>query len=446
MTSPGRPLHLAAARMRRAARRAEAKRLAAVLRTESVGGILILAAAVAALVVANTGLQHWYESLRDARIGPASLHLDLTVGQWTADGLLAIFFFLAGLELKHEFTVGELADPRRAAVPILAAIGGMTAPAVLYVLISPSDVLSGWAIPTATDIAFALGVLAVAGRYLPAVLRTFLLTLAVVDDLLAIIVIALFYTSDVHLGSLVGALIAIAAFALAIRARRLPRPVVIVVLVCSAVAAWFLMHASGVHATVAGVLLGLSVPILGRRVRRSARHDGADAPRVRRGPAPKVAHRLDSLVRPFSAGFVVPVFAFFAAGVTVGGLSGLREALVAPVTVAIMVGLVGGKIIGIMGTTLIAARLTGSPLMRTISRWDLLGVATVGGIGFTVSLLIGHLAFATNPIYTTEVQIGVLVGSVVAAVTALAILRARNRVYHAAQPRQDDANVADQRR
>src|SRR6185503_11228894 len=249
----------------------------------------LLIAAGVAVGWANSPWSRTYEAMSEFAIGPESLHLHLSVSAWAADGLLAIFFFVVGLELKREFAAGDLRDPRRAALPILAAIGGMLVPASIFVAINLAgghpENLVGWAVPTATDIAFALAVLAVLSTHLPTALRTFLLTLAVVDDLLAIIVIAVFYTDHVALGPLALAVIPGGLFALAVQ-RGVRRWWVLVPL---AVTTWALVHASGVHATVAGVLLGFAVPALGD-------HRAAEA----------FEHRL----RPISAGFAVPVFAF----------------------------------------------------------------------------------------------------------------------------------------
>ncbi|WP_310530008.1 Na+/H+ antiporter NhaA, partial [Nocardioides sp.] len=239
----------------------EDSRVADLLRQETVGGALLLVGTIIALVWANSPWAESYDALRDYRFGPEALHLDLTLGTWAADGLLAIFFFVVGLELKREFVAGDLKDPRRAALPILAAIGGMVVPALVFVAVNATSVdgaLRGWAIPTATDIAFALAVLAVISTHLPTALRTFLLTLAVVDDLFAVTIIAVFYTSDLHLLPLLAALVPIGLFTLAVQRRHRSWWLLLPL----AAAAWTLMHASGVHATVAGVLLGFAVPVL----------------------------------------------------------------------------------------------------------------------------------------------------------------------------------------
>ena len=241
----------------------EVKRLSGILRQETVGGAILLVAATAALVWANSPWSDSYHAISGHLIGPESLHLRLSIEGWAADGLLAIFFFVVGLELKREFVAGDLRDPARAVLPIVAALGGMVVPAAVYVATNMAmgspDTLSGWAVPTATDIAFALAVLAVLSTHLPSALRTFLLTLAVVDDLLAITVIAIFYTDHLEPGPLALALVPIALFALCVQRGVLHWWI----LVPLAVVAWALVHASGVHSTVAGVVLGFTVPVLG---------------------------------------------------------------------------------------------------------------------------------------------------------------------------------------
>ncbi|GAB7191047.1 Na+/H+ antiporter NhaA [Kineococcus sp. NUM-3379] len=394
----------------------EVQRISGVLRKETVGGALLLAATVLALAWANSPWSGGYAALRDTTVGPHALHLDLTLGQWAADGLLAIFFFVAGLELKREFVAGDLRDPRRALLPVAAAVGGMAVPALLYVAVNAGTgggALRGWAIPTATDIAFALAVLAVISTHLPAALRTFLLTLAVVDDLLAIVVIAVFYTQDLAVAPLLGALLPLAVFTVLVQ-RRIHTWWLLVPL---AFATWVLVHSSGVHATVAGVLLGFAVPVL-----RSAAAGGPDA-------GPGLAEHFEHLWRPVSAGVAVPVFAFFSAGVTVGGLSGLATSFQDRVALGIVAGLVVGKVVGILGATALVSRFTRAQLDESLSWWDVLGLSLLGGIGFTVSLLIGELAFGAGSERDEHVKVGVLAGSVLAALLAAVVLRARNRTY-----------------
>lgn len=388
----------------------ESQRFAEILRRETVGGMLLLATAGVALVWANTPWSAAYRTVSEFRIGPEALHLNLSLSAWAADGLLAIFFFIVGLELKREFVAGDLRDPRRAALPIAAAIGGMVVPAGLYIGINvfaghPENI-DGWAVPIATDIAFALAVLAVLSTHLPTALRTFLLTLAVVDDLLAITVIAIFYTDHLAPAPLALALIPIGLFALAVQ--RGVRPWWL--LLPLAVTAWALVHASGVHATVAGVVLGFTVPVLGRH-------------------GHPTAESFEHAIRPLSAGFAVPVFAFFAAGVTVGGWSGLGDSLLHPVTDGVIAGLVIGKPLGVFLTAFLLARFTHATLDDDLAWRDVLGVSLLAGIGFTVSLLIGELAFGHGTPAGDDVKIGVLVGSVLAGVLASVVLLSRNAAY-----------------
>jgi NhaA family Na+:H+ antiporter len=395
---------------------AETRRVADILRKETVGGALLLAAAALALVWANSPWGAAYEALRDTRVGPASLHLDLTLGTWAADGLLAVFFFVAGLELKREFVAGDLREPRRAALPIAAAVGGMAVPALFYVLLNlgrDDDALRGWAIPSATDIAFALAVLAVISTHLPAALRTFLLTLAVVDDLLAIVVIAIFYTDDFSVSALLLSFLPLALFGLLVQ-KRIRSWWLLLPL---AATTWVFMHESGVHATVAGVLLAFTVPVV--------RSEAAGGPAAGPGMAEHFEHR----IRPISAGVAVPVFAFFSAGVAVGGLSGLTDSITDSVAVGITVGLVLGKAIGITGATWLVSRFTRAELDQSLGWPDVLGLSLLGGIGFTVSLLITELAFGMGTETYDDGKVGILTGTLLAAVLATVILRLRNRRY-----------------
>ncbi|MGH4009345.1 MAG: Na+/H+ antiporter NhaA [Pseudonocardiaceae bacterium] len=390
----------------------EVSRIGDVLRTETVGGALLVAAAAIALLWANSPWGGVYFDLGAFRIGPAALHLDLTLAQWAADGLLAIFFFVAGLELKREFVAGDLRVLRRAALPITAAVGGMAVPAAFYVAINltaEDGDLSGWAIPTATDIAFALAVLAVIGTHLPAALRTFLLTLAVVDDLLAITIIAVFYTQSLNLAPLALALIPLGLFGILVQRRVRSWWL----LLPFAVAAWVLVHESGVHATVAGVLLGFLVPV----IRRSE------------GPGPGLAEHFEHRWRPLSAGVAVPIFAFFSAGVSIAGSGGLGATLRDSVALGVVGGLVAGKVVGVLGATYLVQRFTRAQLADGLGWWDVLGLALLAGIGFTVSLLIGELAFGADSDRNDHVKVGILVGSLLAALLATIVLRIRNTVY-----------------
>lgn len=403
----------------------EYTRVERIITAESTGGLILLIATLAALILANSPAAEAYIGLRDAHLGHdfGPIHLDLSIGHWAADGLLAVFFFLAGLELKQEFVVGDLRDPGKALVPVVAAAGGVAVPALIFAginVMGPPGALGGWAIPAATDIAFAVALLAVLAKNLPSALRTFLLTLAIVDDLIAILIIAVFYSEHLRLGFLALALIPIALFALlAYRAESLFKislSAAWFLLLPLAVITWVLFYNSGIHATIAGVVLAFMVPV------RSRSRYGSDY---------SLAETFEHRFRPLSSGFAVPVFAFFSAGVTVGGISGLLDAWQSTVALGVIVGLVLGKIIGIVGSTYLVTRLQHANLDPDIRWVDLLGVAAVAGIGFTVSLLVTELSFAVEDPMHDEAKIGVLTASVLAAVIGSLILVPRSRRYAA---------------
>ncbi|MGH3389314.1 MAG: Na+/H+ antiporter NhaA [Actinomadura sp.] len=382
------------------------RNLAEALRTETVGGLIMLAATMAALIWADTPWAGSYEALRNAHVGPAALHLDLSLLDWAADGLLAIFFFIAGLELREELTHGELRNRRDAALPIFAAVAGVAVPAAIYLLVSAGEpgALRGWAVPTATDIAFALAVLAVTFSACPTALRAFLLTLAVVDDLIAITIIAILYTDKLDLRSLLAAVALIALYgslqALDVRAPWIHIPIAVFV--------WYLVHGSGVHATVAGVTLGLLT-----------------SPREAAGGRRTNAEQADHMLRPISAGLCVPIFAFLAAGValTPSALTGLFTDRVA---LGVIAALVIGKFVGVLGGAWVATRLGFARLGEELNWRDLAGVATLAGVGFTVSLLIGDLAYAGAD-RSERVTTAVLGASLIASVSAAVIFRIRGR-------------------
>ncbi|NKX53117.1 Na+/H+ antiporter NhaA [Arthrobacter mobilis] len=402
----------------------EALRIGEILRKETVGGALLVAAALVALVWANSPAADSYFALRDLKVGYEPWHLDLSLGAWAADGLLAIFFFLVGLELKREFVAGDLRQPAKAMVPVAAAAGGVVVPALIYAAVNwgSAEALRGWAIPTATDIAFAVAVLAVIGSHLPSALRIFLLTLAVVDDLIAIAIIAVFYTSEIHVGPLLLTLIPVAVYAfLAQKYRRFfgVRPAAAwLILLPIGIVAWALLHASGIHATIAGVVLGFTIPVL-----RSKASGGPEA-------GPGLAEILEHRFRPVSAGFAVPVFAFFSAGVAIGGAEGLASLLTDTVALGILAGLVLGKPIGIVGTTWLMSKFTRAELDPSLKWIDLLGMSVLAGIGFTVSLLVAELSFGLGSEHNDHAKVAILAASLLAALLAAVILRARNRHYH----------------
>lgn len=398
------------------------------LRDETVGGVLLLAAAVVALILANSPASDWYFSLAattigpDIVLGPVHLDLNLSVATWAADGLLAVFFFIAGVELRHELQLGSLANPAKAAVPLAAAIGGMVLPAGLYFAANtalPQGEPGGWGIPMATDIAFALAVLAVVGRNLPVALRAFLLSLAVVDDLGAIIVIAVFYSEKFNPMDFAVSLALLAVYGV-LQWRRVRGWPIFVGL---AVLAWAFMHESGVHATIAGVAAGMLT-----RVKAE--------PGEEQSPGDHAEHT----IRPISAGFAVPVFAFFAAGVSLKGTS-LGAVLENPIAIGVMVGLVLGKPIGVITTAYVTAKFTRAELSKDIGWLDVGAIGFLSGIGFTVSLLIAELAFESEPSLLSAAKLAVLIGSLTSAVLATAAILGRNRHYRRVS-REDDAAYA----
>lgn len=384
------------------------QQVAEALRTETVGGVIMLLATAAALVWANTPWKDAYQDLRTYELSPSWLGLEhMDVQHWASGGLLAVFFFIAGLELREELTHGELRDPRDAALPVIAAAAGVVIPALIFLAVSAGEpgALRGWAVPTATDIAFALAVLAVTFSSCPAPLRAFLLTLAVVDDLIAITIIALFYTDRLHWTPLVIGVVLIAAYGV-LQARNARSPWLYVPL---AVLAWYFVQRSGVHATVAGVALGMLT-----------------SPKETPDDRPTNAERSDHVLRPFSAGFCVPVFAFLSAGVALSP-SALGAVFDDRVALGVIAGLVVGKFLGVFGGAWAAVRLGLATLGDELHWREIAGVALLAGVGFTVSLLIGGLAY-TDPSQFERVTTAVLIASLVASAAATVVFRHRVRV------------------
>lgn len=378
------------------------------LADETRTGLLLIVVALIALFLANSPWEPIYSAISHYEFGPESLGLHLSVHEWAADGLLTIFFFVVGLELKSDFVTGPLRDIREAALPMLAAAFGMVGPATIYVLIQTitgSDHFHGWAVPTATDIAFAVALLGIFGRGLPPAARTFLLTLAVVDDLLAIIVIAVFYSSRLNWLALGGALLTIVVFGFLVQ-RQITKWWLLIPL---AVVAWALMLNSGVHATIAGVCLGMVVPA--KRIRNR-----------------QLTHEFNEKLSPWSAGLALPVFAFFAAGVPVmGGEGGLSAALTDPITISVAVALPLGKLIGIWGSVAILTRYTRLRLGNGVDLPDIAAIGMLAGIGFTVAMLVAGLAFPGE----TEVfhaRFGVILGTFAAALLGAIALHQRTSV------------------
>ncbi len=383
----------------------QAEDFAEFLRQETVGGKILLAATALALVWANIAGDSYHAVWEtQTSLGPSWLHLDLTLGDWAADGLLALFFFIAGMELKREMTVGELADRRAATLPIFAAVGGMVVPALVVLAVSRGAATEGgaWAIPVATDIAFALGVLALAGAALPSGVRVILLSVAVVDDLLAITLIAVLFTSDLSLLWLAGGLALGGMYWVAFRIGA-DRAWLLWTL---ALATWICIHASGIHATVAGILLGLLTPV-----------------RPRAGEDHSASERLEHRLHPISAGFAVPVFALAATGIT---LAAAGDAVSDRIAVGVFAGLLIGKVIGIYGAARVAVRFGFGTLPDDVTWADMFPVAVLGAIGYTVSLLIARLAFSDAAAVERSAA-SVLAASVVASLVALVLLRRQGR-------------------
>ena len=383
-------------------RRRRARALREFLDTEVAGAVVLLVAVVVALVWANSSFSSSYSDLWHTELSVSvGWGLDMSLHQVVNDGLMTVFFFVVGLEIKRELVDGELSDPRTAAVPVAAAIGGMVVPALLFAAINASTgTTRGWGIPMATDIAFALGVLAVAGSRLASGAKLFLLTSAVVDDIGAIVVIAVVYSTSISPGALLGAAVVIGMVLLA-RAAGVQSLVVYVLL---GVLLWDAMFESGVHATIAGVVLGLITPA--------------------RGPH-SVAERLEHRLHPLSSFVIVPLFALANAGVRLD-VGSLSEPAPRAVALGVVVGLVIGKTVGISAATAIAVKTRIGRLPDGVGAGEVIGMAMVAGIGFTVSLFVTELAF-DDPAIRDAAKTAVLVASVVAAVAGGTTLWWRGR-------------------
>ncbi|XRQ10502.1 Na+/H+ antiporter NhaA [Actinomadura welshii] len=395
------------------------------LATEVGGSALLVVAIVVALVWANSPWSGQYEALwtTDASLSLGGAELSMDLGHWVNDGLMALFFFVIGLEVRYELSVGELREPGRVVIPIVGGLGGMLVPALLYLLIAPGEAANGWAIVIGTDTAFMLGALAVVGPTFATQLRIFLLAVTVVDDIVAVSVIGFVYSGSVHLLSLLGMFVLCAAAVLLSR-RGVWRaaPYVVVVL-----ALWLTTFHAGLHASIAGMLGGLLVPAHKpvreavekaarsfRAFRQSPMADVGMAARLGLQRAVSVNERLQTVLHPWSSYFIVPVFALANAGVDLrGGLLG--DALTSPVTWAVVVGLVLGKPVGVLVSTVLGARLGAGKLPRGVSLEHVFGGAALSGIGFTVSLLIVRLAFQDERV-RDEATVGVLLAAVLATV------------------------------
>jgi NhaA family Na+:H+ antiporter len=380
---------------------------------EAAGGLALIAAALAALIASNSPLAWLYDGFLHTpvgvRVGPLAIDKPLLL--WINDGLMAIFFFLVGLEIKRELLRGELSTVGQAVLPALAALGGMAVPAAIYVAVNAGDpaALNGWAIPTATDIAFSVGVLALLGSRVPVSLKIFLLALAIIDDLGAIVIIALFYTEHLSWTMLAPAAVGVAVL-WALNARGVARPAPYVL---TGLFIWVCVLKSGVHATLAGVVVALAIPLR------------SDAPEQ-----PSLLEQLEENLHPWVAFGVLPLFAFANAGVSLQGLSLAK--LTESVPLGIAAGLFPGKAIGILGATWLAVALGLARKPEGATWAQIAGVCVLGGVGFTMSLFIGTLAFA-DPVHAAQVRLGVLAGSLLSAAIGYLVLTMSTRAGTAAR-------------
>jgi Na+:H+ antiporter, NhaA family len=407
--------------------------IAGFLRVEAAGGIVLLLAAVIAMVWANSPWAASYEALWQTEIGVSMGGFELSedLRHWVNDALMVIFFFVVGLEIKYEIVSGELRDPKAASVPIIAAFGGMAVPAAIYALFNAGGQGAvGWGIPMATDIAFAVGVLSLLGRRIPAPARIFLLTLAIVDDIGAIVVIAVFYTSDLSLVWLAVAAVGVLLM-LGLRALRVWSMSLYVLV---GIGVWFATYESGVHATIAGVVLGVlapALPLLDQEqakayAREAIADEHLDAQELRKyrfllGESVPVAERVGAQLHPWSSYVVLPIFALANAGINLSG-EALADALTSPVTAGVGLGLLVGKVVGVSGASWLAVR-TGVGRLPYRTSWPMMvGLGGVAGIGFTVSLFVTGLSFAEGSALAADAKIGVLGASLLAALLGSAIL------------------------
>ena len=376
------------------------------LNSEAAGGILLIAAAAIALVVANSGLYDSYHDLLDAPAGPnLPFHGPTSLHFWINDGLMAIFFLLVGLEIKREFVDGRLSTWTQRRLPVVAAASGMIVPALVYLFLVADEpgLYNGWAIPAATDIAFAIGVLALLGKRAPTSLKLFLTTVAIVDDMGAVAIIALAYTPAINSLAL-GAAAAILFLMYAMGKSGVTR---LPIFMIAAVALWYAVLASGVHATIAGVLAAAVIPV----VKTPGAPDSAESP----------LHRLEHAIAPWVAFLIVPLFGFANAGVSIGNM-GVGHIL-APLPLGIAAGLFFGKQVGIFGAVWLSARLGFAGRLAGATWLQVYGVSLLCGIGFTMSLFIATLAFPGEPLLIEEAKIGILLGSIGSAVAGFLVLR-----------------------
>lgn len=387
----------------------QTRRIQEFFKLESAGGIVLIFSAILAMIMANTGLATFYDHFLHAKVGVFFGEHDFskTLIHWINDGLMAIFFFLVGLEIKRELLGGQLSSKENAMLPALAAIGGMAMPALVYVLVNRNhpELLHGWAIPSATDIAFALGILSLLGKRAPIALKVLLTAIAVIDDLGAVVIIALFYTDNLSVQALgaAAALIALLATMNRFGVTRAAAYVIVGILL------WLAVLKSGVHATLAGVITALFIPY----------HTSSRGKNSKKEPKNLIAD-LEHTLHPWVAFMIMPVFAFANAGVSLSGVS--FADLLKPLPLGIMLGLVIGKQTGIFFTIFAAVKSGLCPMPKNTNWYQIYALSALCGIGFTMSLFIGTLAFS-NPEYAAPVRLGVLTGSVISAVCGYLLIR-----------------------
>ncbi|MBX3311750.1 MAG: Na+/H+ antiporter NhaA [Microbacteriaceae bacterium] len=379
---------------------------------DSSAGLLLAIATATALLWANSAWHESYTVFSELKFGISILNLELPIHSWITDGLLTFFFFLVGMEVKKEFVSGELRTPKKAMVPILAAFGGVIVPAIIYLTITSFSAdsmdIHGWAIPTATDVAFALAVLAIFGKGLPKALRSFLLTLAVMDDLIIILVIAIFYSQEIQVIPLFLGLVSILIFAVLVKFEKIHGLALLPIGIIS----WWFFHESGVHPTVAGALLGFCVPILrGNRLQKFSTN-----------------------LTPVTYAIILPLFAFFSAGISFVGEGASWQDFLKPVFFAVIFGMILGKLLGVLGTTLLVTKLTSLRLPDSIGLRDLLPIGFLAGIGFTVSILVTELSFSGSDQYNSA-KTAIILASTLSATLGAVTLR-----WNARLPRSKDMN------
>lgn len=368
------------------------------MKSDRSAALLLMGAAVLGLVIANSPIGPAFLDFKHAYVGFESLGLKLSVEHWVADLILATFFLVAGLELKYELSIGVLSRPATALVPIMAGIGGVLFPALIYIAFNwGTDYMVGWPIPTATDIAFALGILAIFGRGLPKSARVFLLALAIFDDLVAISIIAIFYTTDVRIEWLLAAALVLAAHSIAEKFQKLP---INWIRVLTFALLWYAVYQSGVHATIAGVALGLIIPA-------------------------KKTHSLVAKIQPWTNSVSLPVFAFFAVAIALPTFDGAFSSVFTGIAVALPI----GKILGITLFAIIANRIANKDARLELEWPDFAAVAGLAGVGFTVSLLMSNLAFASIPEILAEATLAVITGSLLSMAFGAWLSQLRGRYY-----------------